>query len=52
MLCKRKCKYNISIVSSISVRSVNKIAFEEKKTNKQTKKNLAVRVPAQIGMTK
>ena len=32
MLCKRKCKYNISIVSSVSVRPVNKIAFGKKKT--------------------
>ena len=31
MLCKCKCKYNISIVSSVSTRSVNKIAFGKKK---------------------
>ena len=30
VLCKRKCKNNISIVSSVSVHSVNKIAFEKK----------------------
>ena len=30
MQCKCKCKYNISIVSSVSVRPVNKIAFEKK----------------------
>ena len=30
MQCKCKCKYYISIVSSVSVRPVNKIAFEKK----------------------
>ena len=29
--CKCKCKYNISTVSSVSVRPVNKIALYKKK---------------------
>ena len=29
-----KCKYNISIVTSVSVRPVNKIAFQKKKKEK------------------
>ena len=37
-----KRKYNISIVSSVSVRPVNKIAFEgkQKKTKKKQKKKV------------
>ena len=39
MLCKRKCKYNISIVSSVSARPVNKncILKKKKKINPQTR---------------
>ena len=35
MLCKRKCKYNISIVSSVSARPVNKNCILEKKEKKK-----------------
>ena len=31
MLCKCKCKYNISVVSSVSAHSLNKIVFGKKK---------------------
>ena len=39
-----KRKYNISIVSSVSVRPVNKIAFEgkQKKTKKKQKKKCSI----------
>ena len=37
MQCKCKCsKYNFSIVSSVSVRPVNKIAFKIKKKKKKS----------------